>query len=669
MRHGALTRLVLCVSIAFVCLAASARADDPAKLGPDDTMVYAVVPNFQALFDKFKETSLYGLYRDPAMQPCVGPSEKKITALIDEKLGELWAEIGVKDAPKELPWPQGQVSLYLRMTSQKRQIRVPDYEAWQKGDRNKFKMEETTDTEPAVVVLAEMGKNAAALKELIAKGIDTGVEKGAIRKVRETVRGVDIDVLVPKSEDKDAKPVEPGSEPMPCVGFKGQLCIFGSDLALVKDVLTRMAGGDQASLADDAGYKAVRAALGDSAQVSFYFSVKAAIDFAKKTADADDKAEIIKMMSVLGFDNVLGIGATFEMAPNKTIDTRLRVQVAIRGEKTGLPALLTPTAGPAKPGSLLGRNVAGFLVANYDLSKMFDQVIKMIEGASGENADKALEEAMNETRGEGENAKPPVNLRKEVFGQLTAPLTFAWQLDRPITAASGGQFVLGLGARDAKVLDTAMGRIHDTFLARGNKDLRRELNGTKVYEIPNILGMMLGVPGDSLKMAFAVPGNQFTFGSLKWVEQSAREVGKDKPESVTDDPMYQHAAKFLPAQVGLFAYINGQISGETIWVQLKEAARQAAKEPKDDAEPKRPVIERDAYRRMMCMQPVREPGGSGAPSLFLPTVRDMKDYIDFTTLPEFSAVKKHFGPTVLHLSGNDQGVGLELLGLRAPAAE
>ncbi|MDD4888936.1 MAG: hypothetical protein PHU85_03330 [Phycisphaerae bacterium] len=675
MRTRTVLWATLCLAIALSLAAPALAADDPAKLAPDDTMLYVVVPNFQALFDKFKETTVYGLYREPAMQPCVAPAEKKINEVIDKGLSEVWSQIGLEKPPKELPWPQGRVTMILRLASVKRQFEMTEPAA--DGGPAQKKVHEYTDTEPQVVVLAEMGKNATALKDIIKKGVDKSVEDGEIRKVRETVRGIDVDVLTPK---RDKKEVAPGSEPMPCIAWKDELLIAGSDLALLKDVITRMSGGgEQASLADDAGLKAVRAALPDPGQVMVYFSAKAAMDFAKKSAPANEKEVLMKTFSVLGLENVQGVGLTFEMAANKQIDFRARLQVAIRGEKTGIPALITPASSAVKPGPLCTRGLSGFLVANYDLAKVFDGIIKMIDAFGAVDSEKELQKAMEATRGQGDDGKPPVNLKKEVIGQLAPPLTLVFKHDRPFTATSGATMLLGLGVRDAKTLDAAIGRIHDVFLMMGNKELRRELLNTKIYLIPNILEIMMGGGGAEAKpdgLGLAVVGDQLVFGSVKWIEQCIREQGKEKGEGIEADPMYQHASKFLPAQAGLYLYSNSQVSSEALWVQLKEAAKQAAKGGKDSG--RKPAMKDPAdfgtgarpgnpAKLQAGMQP--DTPDAQVPSIFLPLVEEVKDYIDFTTLPDFSAVKKYFGAVIWHLSGNDQGLYLEMLSVRPPGGE
>ena len=53
-----------------------------------------------------------------------------------------------------------------------------------------------------------------------------------------------------------------------------------------------------------------------------------------------------------------------------------------------------------------------------------------------------------------------------------------------------------------------------------------------------------------------------------------------------------------------------------------------------------------------------------APIAFL--VEEFSDVIDFTTLPDFALVKQHFGPSVGHMKGTEQGLYLEFVTLKAP---
>ena len=52
-----------------------------------------------------------------------------------------------------------------------------------------------------------------------------------------------------------------------------------------------------------------------------------------------------------------------------------------------------------------------------------------------------------------------------------------------------------IGVRDGGILDAALGRMHDVFLARGNKQLRRVLLNRTIYLFPPGVSITPPMPG------------------------------------------------------------------------------------------------------------------------------------------------------------------------------
>ncbi|NQU76091.1 MAG: hypothetical protein HQ546_07260, partial [Planctomycetes bacterium] len=173
----------------FATTVASAAGDDPAGLLPADTVFYAVVPNVAAARAKLEKTSLWHLYKEPAMQAFVVPAEKAIREAVQEKLKEAWSELGIDAPPSELPLPTGRVVLGLRMVIKTRKVSAYDFEAPREaGTPPVPTMREVSSPVPQVVVIAEMGQNFVEMKRIFEQATEKAVDKGAKRR-RETVRG------------------------------------------------------------------------------------------------------------------------------------------------------------------------------------------------------------------------------------------------------------------------------------------------------------------------------------------------------------------------------------------------------------------------------------------------------------------------------------------------
>ncbi|HUU58879.1 MAG TPA: hypothetical protein VMZ50_05000, partial [Phycisphaerae bacterium] len=624
---GALAAVVLCP-------AARAFGQEPAanRILPRDAFLLVEVRNVDSLIAKFKQTGVYGLYKEPAMQRFLAPAEKKVRELIDEAIQKAWKELKLADPPKDIPWPKGRVILGLRMAA--KTIQVPEYDWDEKAGEMKVRgMREKKVWEPRPVILADMGENLQAARKLIDKLIVASVDKGYKRETQ-TLRGVEVTVLTPPTPKKADSPTAP-SPPKPdpvCIGFQGSTLIIG-EMALMKDVLVRMAGGDLPCFGDDDAYKSTLRALSPGSDVLLYLDVKNLVKNLREQQDSQEgKEEFDKNLRVLGLDNVTAVGAVAQVAPNPNEDLRVQALVSIRGEPAGVPAILTPvTTSTRKPHRLLTRDLAGFVVANYDVGKMFDGIARIAKAMSGVDLNMQLQMmvAMG-TGGQEEGAPPPVNFRQDILGQLAPPLSVVLSFRKPYTAPNSTQGGLAIGVRDGAVLDAALGRIHDAFVARNDKTLRKELLKTNIYILPvdptAVLGQLLPFggrrdePEESPKFGFAVVGGNLLMAPVPVIEQEIRSVKRDKaPEGIQLDPMYRHASRVLPAEAGVYFYFNNQIQNQVEWERIKAAAKQWKEQA---ARGEGPTTTR--------------PGGMSPSGIVIETLRaKLGDSVDFTDQPDF----------------------------------
>jgi len=144
--------------------------------------------------------------------------------------------------------------------------------------------------------------------------------------------------------------------------------------------------------------------------------------------------------------------------------------------------------------------------------------------------------------------------------------------------------------------------------------------------------------------AFAVAGNNLVIGSVAGVEQAIRDLRREDLQPLQADPMYSQAARYLPAQSGVWSYENQQITAELLWTQLREAARKLAADTPDEG-------------GQISLQP-------GWSMIFEEMIEEF-DEVDFSTLPEFDVVKKYFGAYITHMKGTEQGIYFEGIMIKA----
>ena len=634
---------------------------ESAKWLPEETLLFVSVESVGALQEKFKETSLYGLYKEPAMQSFMVAAERNIREKAAAMMKEAWQEIGLEDPLDELPWPEGNV--VFAMFVQPKTIMVPDYssitpEQYEEEDfdfdPDKLPKKQQVAPDFQMVFLAEMGGKAQAAETLAGKVAAKAVEDGAVRQ-RETVLGVEINVIKTEQQgDEDFDTL--------CYGFRDDWLIGGSSLKYVKKVLMLSGGAELRSLGDNRDFSSMCSSLGDS-DVFFFLSASAIIDLIKSTAPAEEKEKVGQVVRSLGLDNVTGLAATMQMAPSKTEEMRIKTLLGVRGAKKGIVALLTPATVSTRINRLLKKDLAGWMVANYDLAKVYDGIVQIVWDIGQVNMDGMIQTAMVMTGRPGENGQPPVNLRQEVIGQLRSPIVVTTHVERPYTDPDCSKMLLAIGVGDDKTLDIALARMHETFIAQGKKDMRRELLNCTIYMLPALSGLpfmnpfgmqpMMSQPDEGAsEYAFAVASDQLVFGPVKLVEQNIRDLRREDIESISSDPMYQYASHYLPSQAGMISYQNDQINGEVMWTMWSEAARRRRQQ---ETSPTPGHDEADW------------PGSDMAGSPMDMLLEALDDTVDFGDLPDFELVKKYYyGATVSYVIGNEQGIYSEMISLKAP---
>ena len=625
---------------------ASGTIGNPAELLPADTLLFCSLQNVNALGEKIKQTSTYDLYRDPAMQAFMVSAEKNARKKIHELLEKAWQKIGLEEPPAQLPWPEGQVILALRLGLKAEQI-----------SGGETPMGPATATErktpvPQVVLLAQMGANLEAAQQLAEQLGPKAVEAGAVPRT-ESIRGVEIHLLGDSPDDDEAF----------CYGFKGPVLIAGWHLDFVRQVILRLDRADLPTLATQTDCRSVLKTIIEDTDFVGYFNTKTGIELIKATIPPEQQEQARAVVSALGFDNVGGMGISMAVAPQPREDCRIRFFWALAEPRTGIPAILTPLSTKVSLNRMITRDTARFCVANYDLGRIYDNIAQIVMAIANRDINMLFQGFMMMVAPPDAQSQPPLDLRKDVMGQCTIPITVTSRIEEAAGSTQNVKTVIAIGVQDPTILDNALGRIHEAFIAKGNKDLRREFLNSNIYLLPAEMNaapmfsapvLPFPQPDATTKpapTAFAVAGDYLVLGSLEDVEQSIRNIRRTDAESLSTDAMYQYAASRLPGQVGCFFYQNDRTLTEATWKAFKDAALQ------------------DASRRPASDQDDDDSFGFDLTSLrFGPgrILEQIKEICDFTTLPEFDAVKQHWGASVGHLVTTDQGIYGETISIKPP---
>lgn len=610
--------IIVAVAASFMSSgsAAGARDNQAASLLPAETIFYVTVPNVSDAHRKLKETSLGSLYLDPAMQSFIKPAEKAVIKDIKRMAKMLGLRIKL---PKKLPCPTGRAMIAARA-----------------GE---------ADGSLEIAILAEFGENMDAYRDTYAKLLDQWIDTGGDRH-RKDVRGGTIDILT-KVPANESGPKERNH----CFAEVDDTALYG-DEAFLEDILALMDGSDLPSLADDENHADMLRTLKGPGEQFAYVNFSAVVHMLQNQFGSHfPDGQFEKMVHNLGLTNITGAGVAIEAVPDGAVDFRIRALLAIDGTPRGILAMLTPADIPTTPPTTVNKGVAMFSVMNYDLAAVYDNALWIAMAATGQPVGMIVQGAMTATAQNDPAGRPPVNLRDDVLAQITGPIVVWSTLTPPYTdPANAGTAVIASVDDEARI-DEALSRLHETFVARGRPDMRRELLDTTIY----LLTWLFAVEdsdADTGAAAVAVAGGNLILSDERIVAQAIRDLRRSDLESIESDPTYRHAARYLPAQAGLWIYENNQMIVKAAWTMLKHEAA------KELLEPRGPKSDSDKSQINVAIGYFSEQG------IIYP-----KEYCDFNLLPEFEAMKKYFGPSVSYLRRTEKGLYYENIALKAPPTQ
>jgi hypothetical protein len=616
---------------------------DIARNLPPDCLGFISIDNAEDLRDHFQKTSVYALYKDPAMQPFLGPAKVKLEKKLAALFKDLDMELGLENMTESWPWPQGQMAgayfIQPRVDSQPDGVGPGMDSETGQGSYLDFQ----------AIFWADMGKNKEEAQELLRTLTSKRLEDGAVRQ-KESVRGVEITFL--KEDQKSDVNFDSVG-----FGFYNDRLLIGTSLKYFNEVLKRMRDGDSASLASDRDLKIISKRLGES-DLFGYLNIKALLSISLDMVEAAEKEEAQKMMALYGVEGLTGLGVAMQLAPNQETESVGRVLLGCRGEKKGLVAMLCPLDKNLVMSRLVAKGLTSFVAVNYDLSSIYGQAMRMIQQSGGINPEMLIQASMGMTGDPGEGGRPPVNLRNDVIGQVSDPLVVTTRIKKPFDQPGSTSSLLAVGVRDSQVLDDALGRIHHTFLSQDDPESKRELHDSTIYLIPGsgefVRAMLnpqgLGTGGAAMSLAFSVVRDQLILGMEEDVEQAIRNFQSDNFESLETDTMFQRVARHLPSRAGLFYYENSRDQTEQTWWTLKKIARE---KPATDEE-------------ITLQLGVGMGATSGMSSSQLLFLQGLTGYIDFSALPEYEAVKEYFGAAVGYVKSVDEGIYAEFKTVKAP---
>lgn len=454
----ALVVLSLCAS----AYAEKAQRPSAMKLFPEETVIFVRMANAHEFGEKFQQTSIGRMIRDPQLKPFVDN--------LYGKAGDLYAEhaegkVGISwDDLKKLP--KGEVAFAVIARAGKR---------------------------PALLLLVDQGDDVSVADKLVDKALDVAEKQGG-EFSKETIGDVDITVV----RDPDRK------NRMFGVFERDNTIVVGTDPDVLRNVLwhwdhageetpSPAASGDApasdstASKADVGG----DASSNDNPQkpkekefvptrtlaenVRFATVVKECrrkqdppphllvfadpISLARNLGREDGGMQMaLAMMPMLGIDGLSALGGAITYATNE-YDDLVQIHVLLDNPRAGILQLPAFEAGDTTPQAFVPRALESYMAWNWNLRTTYDRLLVLLErfGAKA-SVDRFLKEQINDKLG--------IDLPHQILDNLKGRYTWMVGYDRP-SHLRGQQHVLAAELKDekpiAEALKTVIGKFPELF--------------------------------------------------------------------------------------------------------------------------------------------------------------------------------------------------------------
>jgi hypothetical protein len=586
---------VICVVFAAVMVVSVKGATLPktAELVGVDTTLLVDISDFNQFRTKLEKTSIYKLYNDPSMSAFV----KNFTAKVREKIeGDKDSFVkGILDANV---MPEGRLAFVMTAEQQ----------------------------EMSMALISQWGRNIAKIKDVMEKMALKSVEKGAHRAIQ-SYRDVNIITLttevsaeksaVKYSDDNTAAKTGPTSaKDVYC--FVDDCLITASDAEAIKFVVSQMRGAGASSLAGDTDYIATMGAVGPYHGVDIYVNFKRVI---KRLADEDKTGESQKEIANLGLDGVGGLGFSLGVAPDAESSVRGKMFLRTTGMRKGVLKMLEMRSEPVRVPRFVPASVCSVSFLNVDIKRAYDELCSIIYGFEPAVA-LMLQQPIP---GTGSESEPGITIRPDIIEYFGSEIVIAQSVNKPFSKdKEPTEIYIAVGVNNRAALEKSLSLIHKRLMAPNNPEPTRELLGYTLYlmgpagipvlggSVPMVEAGPRAMPKGE-RLAFTITDTHLIFGQEPAVERAIRTLGGAESEPVSSAKWFNIAKSAVPSVVGSAGFEDNSASGELLWWMLKESGK--------------------SRRASIGM-------GPAAAVLAGP---DAWDFVDFSLLPEFGAVKKYFG--------------------------
>ena len=629
--------IFLAAFAASLTFAPSARAAiQPAEnLLPSDTLILFTIPDCEALRTAAHQLPTWLFWNDPTMDPF----RKKFEAKFKESfLASLEQNLGVTLADFA-DLPQGQFTFAVTQNG------------WTGGDDTR---------QPGVFLLLDAGNKSDLLKTNLAALLKKWTEGGKPIHT-EDIRGISFSVLPLPSYDLPtalsgllpglqaaqklgggSKPGKPGEL---VVGQFESLLIAGNSVDAVEPVVAHLTGSGMPALSDNAQFDADKLAQLRNAPLCYgWLNAKNVFDsLARTSSPAPDTPSLRGLVStplgkIIAASGLTGVKSAC-FAWRETPDgSQVNFYIAApQSDRKGLTKIFAAAHRGASPPSFVPAGAANFWRWRLDGQDGWDTLQKMLGEISSLTLS-ALNAIIDTANANAQKTSPGLDIRNDLIGNLGDDFISFQKPPEGKTLRDLNNppslFLIGMNRDDQAAL-----AIYDVlelaYKTRQKAVEPRNFEGHKIYTVP--LPSQQAAPGAapvSRSLYLAGGGGYVALTTdVTMLEEYLRSAATP-PKPLSRTPGLIDAAQHVGgAGGGLFGYSNQRDTMRNLFAALKKTN----------------------YGD--------NPTGSGT-IVMLP--KEVRDWLDFSLLPDFDSVSKYFYFSVYGGSTTTDGLTFEAFASRPP---
>ena len=599
-----LNRIIL-IAIVTVTLSSTLAAEPlpkTAKLIPADTVALLEIENFSDLQTQFEKTSLYKIYKEPAMKAFFDEVKTNLKKSI---AGE--DNIFVKSIADSQLLPKGRVSFAL----------VMDAAA-------------VENNEPTALFTLQWGENLEKIKELIDNSLTKADEQGWQIKTDE-YREVKIKTL----SNDDSERLSFGFAGNLSYCFIDDVLLGSEDIEVLKFMIAHIKGATSETLFDGDSYNNAIRSVDPDHDIDFFINMKKIV---RTLASKDTSGQFKTMTDNVGIDNLANIAVAAGVARKPGCSFSAKINVKIDGEKKGLFKMLDLKSSPVKAPDFLPASVYSMTVVNVDLPSAYSELYKMIASFNPGIA------AMLNTPlvPPSQPDQPSLLLKTSIIDYLGSQIIYAQQMNKPFKKGmSPTNAIFAIETTDHLNLEKSLKEVHGKLLAVNDTDSTKELLGHTIYilKMKNLPMFAMRTPGgdpdepgndvDMPNFAFTVLNTHLIMGPEEAVENVVRNLNSKEAARLNSVKWFNDAKSNInPSSVGAAIIEDSGATAEVMWWSVKQLA-EMIKEASDS---------NDNFQDAQF-------------SFFGPVKPQL--------LPEFETVRKYFGVSVFQALSTAEGFNLQ----------